>query len=115
LFRDLDEARMASLTVVDNSLDYRGAAAKYAAAFANFGLTIDGDGSTQMARRLRAEEPAVHNALLVALDHWTFVATIAKTEPTALQLRDLAVTADDDSWRQRRRQAEEGGNVEWLR
>ena len=71
LFRGLDDARMAAATVVDNKLDFAGAAARYRAAFAAYGLEVRPGDTAELARRLRAEEPAVHEALLVALDDWT--------------------------------------------
>ncbi len=103
LFRDLDEARMALAGHVDNDFDYAGAAAKYAAAFADFGLDVTR--RDECTRRIGAAEPEVRDALIVALDDWAYVAAHAQTtwSPTALQA--LAQALDNNAWRTRYRAA----------
>jgi tetratricopeptide (TPR) repeat protein len=115
LFRGLDEARMARATITGNKFDYAGAAAKYLAAFSAYGLEVKAGSTAELARRLRAEEPAVHDALLLALDDWTSCATLAATKPSAAEMRALAVAADDDAWRQRRRAAAAANDLARLR
>src|SRR5262249_30644887 len=72
LVRGLDEARMARVRSIGGDFDYAGAAARYRAAFAAYGLEVQPGGTAELARRLRAEEPAVYEALLVALDDWIY-------------------------------------------
>jgi tetratricopeptide (TPR) repeat protein/serine/threonine protein kinase len=101
LFRDLDDARMASATWIDTHFDYAGAAAKYRAALAGFGLEVQPGQPEALAQRLRAEEPAVRDALIVGLDHW---ASFAK-KPVGADLLANARAADQDVWRRDYRQA----------
>src|SRR5262249_15185369 len=65
LLRDLDEARMTEWTWVHGRLDYRGAVAKYAKAFAEYGLEVKRERPEALVRRIRAEEPTVRDALIV--------------------------------------------------
>jgi serine/threonine protein kinase/tetratricopeptide (TPR) repeat protein len=105
LFRDLDEARMARLELVDNHRDYSGCAAKYAAAFAAYGLAVTKGDTAELARQIAGAEPELREALSVALDDWAFAATKAQTAPAAIDLRALAEAADSDAWRKRFRAA----------
>jgi tetratricopeptide (TPR) repeat protein/serine/threonine protein kinase len=107
LLRDLDAARLHMATWGadgGDSFDYAGAAAKYRAAFAAYGLEVRAGDAAELARRIRAEEPAVRDALLVALDDWRSAADHQPTEPAAPLLHVLAA-ADDDLWRKRCRAA----------
>jgi len=65
-FRDLDDTRMAMATWDQTQFDYAGAAKQYAAAFARFGLNLQPGQPEAVAARIRAEEPAVREALLTA-------------------------------------------------
>jgi tetratricopeptide (TPR) repeat protein/serine/threonine protein kinase len=101
LFRDLDDARMAMASVKESQLDYAGAAAKYAAAFAAFGLDFQPGQTAVLAQRIRTEEPAVRDALLVALHHWAFY----DPTPRKADLWAVVLVADHDWWRRDYRQA----------
>jgi tetratricopeptide (TPR) repeat protein len=105
LLRDLDEARMARVSISDNWFDYAGVSAKYAAALAGYGLEVKAGGHAAMARRIRAEEPAVREAVIVALDDWASCAVAPGAAPSAADLLEIARTADDDPWRQEYREA----------
>jgi tetratricopeptide (TPR) repeat protein len=100
LFRDLDEARLAVYEVVDDRLDlnYAGCAARYAAAFAAFGLEVRPERSDELARRIAAEEPVVREALLVALLDWHRTSYRATKRPATVLL-ELLKAADSNPWR----------------
>jgi tetratricopeptide (TPR) repeat protein len=100
LFRDLDEARLASAVCVDNQFDYAGCAAKYAAAFAAYELDVTAERQDELARRIAAEGPEVREALLVALGDWAWAAR-SGTRWSVKDLLELARTADSDPWRKR--------------
>ena len=70
LLRDLDDARMTQSIWIETHFDYAGAATKYAAAFAAYGLEVTPGRTEELARRIRAEQPAIREALIVALDEW---------------------------------------------
>jgi serine/threonine protein kinase/tetratricopeptide (TPR) repeat protein len=105
LLRDLDDARMASATWVENYFDVAGAAAKYAAAFTAYGIEVRPGQTAAFAQRIHAEKPALQDALLVALDDWAFCAARAPMRWAAPDLRALAQAADRDAWRQEYRKA----------
>jgi serine/threonine protein kinase/tetratricopeptide (TPR) repeat protein len=105
LFRDLDEARMTSALWVVNSFHHAGAAAKYAAAFADYDMKVATGRMGELAPRIAGEEAVVREALLVALDDWAESAAAAKTVPSATDLRALAQAVDSDAWRKRYRAA----------
>jgi serine/threonine protein kinase/tetratricopeptide (TPR) repeat protein len=115
LLRDLDEARMKSATWGADGFDLAGGAAKYLAAFAAYGLEVKAGDTAELARRIRAEEKTVRDALIVALDDWASAALHARTEPSEAALRALAVAADDDPWRKRYRAAWADRDREALR
>jgi tetratricopeptide (TPR) repeat protein/serine/threonine protein kinase len=115
LLRDLDDARMALATWTGSHFDHAGASARYAAALAAYGLEVKPGKTAELAQRIRAEESAVREALVVALDYWSYNAVGAKTAALATQLTEIASAADDDAWRQRLRQAMAGGNLPILR
>jgi tetratricopeptide (TPR) repeat protein len=100
LFRDLDEARLASAVWVDDHYDNAGGAAKYAAAFAAYDLDVTAERQDKLARRIAAAEPEVREALLVALGDWAWAAP-GGTRGSAKDLWELARTADTDAWRKR--------------
>jgi serine/threonine protein kinase len=64
LFLDLSQARMARLVVVENKFDNAGAAAKYAAAFAAYGVEVGPGRTAELARQIGAEPPGVRAALI---------------------------------------------------
>ena len=101
LFRGLDDARMAKSTWVGTAFDYAGASAKYAAAFAKFGLEVHPGQEEVLAQRIRSEEPAVREALIVALDYWVS----CERSPLKAELRVIVRAADHDEWRRDYRRA----------
>jgi tetratricopeptide (TPR) repeat protein len=105
LLRDLDAARMAHAVMVDEHFDHAGAAAQYAAAFAAYDLAVVAGRAEELAQRIRADQPDVRDALVVALDEWAEAASQVPTAVSARDLRALAQAADDDEWRTRYRQA----------
>jgi tetratricopeptide (TPR) repeat protein/serine/threonine protein kinase len=115
LFRDLDEARMARSVMVDNLLDFAGAAVKYSAAFAAYGLDVAAGPTDELARRIAGAEPEVREALLVALDDWAVAAALVPTAWSAKDLQALAQAADNDPWRKAYRAAVAAGDGKALR
>jgi tetratricopeptide (TPR) repeat protein/serine/threonine protein kinase len=115
LLRALDEARQQRATPLEATFDYAGEAAQYQAAFAGYGLAVEPGRTAELARRIRAEEPAVREALLVALDDWAFAAKSALPKASVAVLRELADAADDDVWRKRHRAANAAGDPATLR
>ncbi len=118
LFLDLDDARMSMANfnelpvhfVDANRLhfDYTGAAAKYAAAFAKFGLNIQPHQREMLAKKIREQEPAVRDALIVGLDHWIYCAWMT---PLRGDLLAIVTAADQDTWRHAYRQATVEGDA----
>jgi tetratricopeptide (TPR) repeat protein len=100
LFRDLDEARLAHSVYIDGQFDNAGCAAKYAAAFAAFGLEVIPERKDELAKRIAAEEPEVREALLVALLDWAWTADLASKE-SGKGLVALSSIADRNPWRKR--------------
>jgi tetratricopeptide (TPR) repeat protein len=100
LFRDLDEARLVLSVRIDNHFDNAGCAAKYAAAFAAFGLEVTPERKDELAKRIAAEEPEVREALLVALLDWASAAHRA-SKGSGKSLFALALLADSSQWRKR--------------
>src|SRR5262249_19856849 len=130
LLHALDEARQRRATILEGTFDYSGAAAQYQATFAGYGLAVEPGRTAELARRIRAQEAAVRealllalddwayvflNALLVALDDWPFGAGRALTKASVAILRELANAADDDVWRKRHRAARATGDRATLR
>jgi tetratricopeptide (TPR) repeat protein len=115
LFRDLDEARMASLVFLNSDFDPTAIADKFGAAFAAYGLEVKPAKSKELAERIRAEVPAVRAALLLALDEWICAASKARAKTLAAELRAIVPAADDDPWRQRLRRAAVAGDRAALR
>jgi tetratricopeptide (TPR) repeat protein/serine/threonine protein kinase len=116
LLRGLDEARMRRFALVKGNYDYAGSWAKYADAFAAYELALEPGRTEEFARRIRDEEPAIRDALIVALDDWAF--TRAGKEGPALSeqdLRAIAAAADGDPWRRAYRAAVLGGDRARLR
>jgi tetratricopeptide (TPR) repeat protein len=105
LLRDLDEARLARATWIDNQFDEAGASARYAEAFAAYGLEVKRGQSAQLARRIRAEDTDVRDALILALGDWAFAAVEAGAEGLAKELWEIGWVADDDAWRKKYRAA----------
>jgi tetratricopeptide (TPR) repeat protein/serine/threonine protein kinase len=100
LLHDLDGARLAQATWIDRHFDHAGASARYAAALSAFGFEVKPGQTAELARRIRAEDPAIREALIGALDHWCDCAVATNTAALAKQLREIATAADDHVWRQ---------------
>lgn len=101
LFRELDNARMALASIKDGKFDYSGAAAMYAAAFAAFGLEVGPGQTVALAERIRDQEPAIHDALILALANWAQCVA----QPLRSDLLAISRLADKDPWRRDYRQA----------
>jgi len=115
LLRDLDDARMARSIWIETHFDYTGSATKYAAAFAAYGLEVKPGRTEELARFIRAEQPAIRGTLIVALDYWLDSAAKANTAELANLVRAIAVAADDDSWRRQYRAAAAARDATALR
>src|SRR5262249_28721773 len=102
---DLDDAHLASAAMAQGRFDNAAAAAKYARAFAAYGLEITPGKSAELARRIRAEKPALCEALIVALDDWIFTVERTNTPALARDLAEIVQAVDQDKWRRKYRQA----------
>jgi tetratricopeptide (TPR) repeat protein/serine/threonine protein kinase len=105
LLGDLDEAHMSRMAVVGILLDSAGASAKYAAAFRACGLEVKPGQAKDLADRILAEEPAVRDALIEALDYWGDCALCAKKDNLRNELAVIADAADGNTWRRKFRAA----------
>jgi tetratricopeptide (TPR) repeat protein len=105
LLHDLDEARMARSSWVETHFDDAGAITKYAAACAAYGLELTPGRTEELARRIRAEQPAIREALIVALDNWQASSLAVQKMELAKMVEAIATAADDDPWRQQFRVA----------
>jgi hypothetical protein len=99
---------------IETHFDYAGASTKYATAFAAYGLEVKPGQTEELARLIRAEQPAIREALIVALEDWRESAAQAKAPMLANLVRELAA-ADDDPWRRQFRAAATARNVAALR
>jgi tetratricopeptide (TPR) repeat protein len=115
LLRDLDDARMTRSNLIENTFDLAGSATKYAAAFAAYGLEVKPGLTEELARRIRAEQPDVREALIVALDDWWDVPDLPKTGELAKLAGAIAAAADDDPWRRQYRAAAVASDTKALR
>jgi serine/threonine protein kinase/tetratricopeptide (TPR) repeat protein len=115
LLRDLDDARMTRSIWIGADWDYAGGSAKYAAAFAAYGLEVKPGRTEELARRIRAEQPAIREALIVALEDWRRTAAYANTAELANLVRAIAAAADNDPWRRQYRAAATAGDATALR
>jgi len=115
LLHDLDEARMTRSIWISTHFDYAGEARKYEAAFAAYGLEVKPGRTEELARHIRAEQPAIREALIVALDNWQDTAARAKATEQANLVMEIAATADDDPWRRQYREAAAGSDATTLR
>jgi len=101
LIRDLDEARMAKLTLKDQRYDLESTTVKFAEAFAAYGLDIETGAIEDLARQIAAEQPDVREAMLISLTEWNQIARIRGITVSQKRLFDLLQAADDDPWRRR--------------
>jgi serine/threonine protein kinase/Tfp pilus assembly protein PilF len=105
LLHGLDEARLIQSMWIEGHFNYAGAAAAYETAFDTYGLQVQPGQTEDLGRRICAEEPLVREALIVALDDWWHCRQVGHSAVRA-EVRDLAVAADDDPWRQEVRSAD---------
>jgi tetratricopeptide (TPR) repeat protein len=115
LLRDVDDARMTRSISIETHFDLAGADTKYAAAFAAYGLEVMPGRTEELARLIRAERPAIRDALIVALEDWGNTAREAKRLEWAELLEAIAAAADDDPWRRQYRLAATGKDATALR
>ena len=69
----------------------------------------------ELARRIRAEQPAIREALIVALDNWHASALAVQKLELAKMVEAIATAADDDPWRQQFRVAATARDAAALR
>ncbi|MGO9467968.1 MAG: tetratricopeptide repeat protein [Isosphaeraceae bacterium] len=115
LLRELDDARMTGSSWIENHFDHAGAVTKYAAACAAYGLEVTPGRTEELARRIRAEQPAIREALIVALDEWHASALEARKLERANLVEAIATAADGDPWRQQFRVAAIASDATALR
>jgi tetratricopeptide (TPR) repeat protein/serine/threonine protein kinase len=114
LLRDLDDARMTRSILIGSRFDHATSASKYAAAFAAYGLEVTPGRIDEVARRIRAEQPAFREALIVALEDWSQF-NLPLDVKLANPMRAIAAAADDDPWRQQYRVAATAKDATALR
>ncbi len=102
---DRSEGRLARSSWIETHFDDAGAVKKYAAACAAYGLEPAPGRTEELARRIRAEQPAIREALIVALDNWHASALAVQELEQAKMVEAIATAADDDPWRQQFRVA----------
>ena len=96
-----------------NRFDYRGMAEAYAQAFEHAGLDVRGD-EEAVAARIRASD--LRPQLVMALDHWAYVADALEDRQSMARLLRLARRADPDPrWGDRFREPALWGDREALR
>jgi tetratricopeptide (TPR) repeat protein/serine/threonine protein kinase len=105
LLHNLDKARLGGSVWVDHQFDHAAAAARYAAAFADYNLAVIPGRTAELTQRLRAEAADVRDALIEALDDWAAAAAAVRTPWSAKDLWAAAEALDRDAWRQRYRAA----------
>jgi serine/threonine-protein kinase len=98
LVGELDEARMATLTWVQDRFDTAGAARRYAEAFARRGLAREGEDAATVADRVR--QSPVKEQILAALDDWAFLDV---DRAKKAWVTEVARRADPHPWRDRLR------------
>jgi serine/threonine-protein kinase len=109
----LEQIRLAPLIVGQQTFDYRAMAETYAKTFAHAGLDIQADEET-LAARVRDSD--VRPQLVMALDHWAYLADTLKDRPLMTRLLKLAQRADPDpDWGDRFRDLALWGDQEALR
>jgi tetratricopeptide (TPR) repeat protein len=103
--RQLQEARLQGAAVKDGHFDTEAVDAAYAAAFAGYGLDVDGLDPQAAAEQVRARP--IHRQLVAALDDWAAIGKARKREGWRQRLA-ASRAADPDRWRNRLRDALEG-------
>jgi serine/threonine protein kinase/Flp pilus assembly protein TadD len=105
MLKELDDARMGLAESKDGAMfDVAGANARYAAAFAQYGIDVLTLDPAEAAARIR--ESAIHEALLAGLDGWmqikgaeSMMQWVRGHTPRQERLQRVADAADDSAWR----------------
>ena len=113
LVAHLEEIRLLTCEVKEQSFDYSGANLDYAAAFREFGVDVDALPADEAAKGLRSQA-GVLPALIVALDDWARFRRYVKDAAGAEVLSGLAQSLDGDPWRRRVREAVAAKNKQAL-
>jgi tetratricopeptide (TPR) repeat protein len=100
--RQLQEAQLQGTAVKDGHFDTEAVYAAYAAAFAGYGLDVDGLDTQAAAEQVRGRP--IHRQLVAALDYWAAIGKARKREGWRQRLA-VARAADPDPWRDRLRDA----------
>jgi tetratricopeptide (TPR) repeat protein len=103
--RQLQEAQLQEAAVKDGHFDIEALDAAYAAAFAGYGLDVDGLDPQAAAEQVRARP--IRRQLVTALDDWARAQRRLKAEGCRRRLT-VSRAADPDRWRNRLRDALEG-------
>jgi tetratricopeptide (TPR) repeat protein len=93
----LERVRLRMADVRDGFFDLRSTDERYAVAFREYGVDVDGPDPEVAAARLRRS--AVRNLLVVALDEWGLVRREIRNPEGAARVRAVADRADEDDWR----------------
>ncbi|HEV3345318.1 MAG TPA: tetratricopeptide repeat protein [Pirellulales bacterium] len=91
----LEQIRLAPLIVGQRTFNYTAMAEAYAQTFAHAGLDIQGDEETLVAR---VRDSDVRPQLVMALDHWAYLADTLANPPLMARLLHLAQRADPDPY-----------------
>ena len=109
----LEQIRLTPAIRDYRTFDYQAMSKAYAQAFHNAELDI-GENQGTVADRIRASE--LRPELIMALDHWAFVADEGKDQPLMARLLNLARRADPDpAWGDRIRESALGKDKDRLR
>jgi serine/threonine-protein kinase len=109
----LEQIRLAPLIVGQRAVNYPAMAEAYAQTFTRAGLDIQ-EGEETLVARVRDSD--VRPQLVMALDHWAYLADTRKDRPLMTRLLDLARHADPDpDWGDRFRDPALWGDQEALR
>ncbi len=99
---ELDDIRLRQAVTKDGAMfDLSGTEARYAAAFAQYGIDVLALEPEEAAARIRGS--AIHELLLEGLDGW--MRTKPEHDPARAHLRRVADAADDSAWRRAFREA----------
>src|SRR5262249_23831372 len=108
MVRELEDARLEQTAVKDGHFDAEPADAAYVAAFAKYGLDVDGLDTEMAAERIRLRP--IHWQLVGALDHWSLIGRQLKRDGWRRRLA-VARATDPDPARQALRDGLESKNA----
>jgi serine/threonine-protein kinase len=95
----LEEARLQGAAAGKDGFDWEGSRKQFAAAFAWYGLDVQGGSVEDVATRIRGS--AIREELVIGLDQWK----VAALEPDEERLMIVANRADGNAWRRQVREA----------